>query len=74
MSEYKVEDPLTVLRVTQYWTYSAVLCLEISVFSVRLDSFFRLQFSGKLYEALSCSYARSCIGHYNLQMNERKTL
>jgi hypothetical protein len=62
MKEYKVLDPLTVLRVTQYWMYGPVLCLETSVFSVRLDSFFRFQFSGKLYEVMSYSYARSCKG------------
>jgi hypothetical protein len=74
MSEYKVKDPLTLLRVTQYWMYRPVLCLETSVFSVKLDSFFRFQFSGKLYDVMSCSYVRSCIGHYSLHMNERKTL
>ena len=62
MSEYKIEDPLTVLRVTQYWMYGPVLCLKTSVFSVRLDSFFIFQFSGKLYGVTSCSYARSCKG------------
>ena len=74
MSQYKVEDPLTLLRVTQYTMYEPVLCLKTSVFSIRLDSFFRFQFSGKLYELMSCSYVLSCIGHYTLHMNERKTL
>jgi hypothetical protein len=38
MSEHKVEGPLTLLRVTKYWMYRPVVCLETSVFSLKRPS------------------------------------
>jgi hypothetical protein len=35
MSEYKVESPFALLRVTKSWMYRPVVCLETSVFSLK---------------------------------------